>query len=95
MIEHEGACLQVQPTMIEGKEKIKLPNPAIYMSKSILIALTKSFVFGLENNKKDNFHNREITTSPKEHICKPRVCIKSVNVLPSTGESSREPKSAT
>lgn len=36
-----------------------------------------------------------ITTRPKEHIRKPLVCIKSVSVLPSTGESSSEPKSAT
>lgn len=36
-----------------------------------------------------------ITTLPKEDICKPLVCRKSVNVLPSTGESSRDPKSAT
>ena len=36
-----------------------------------------------------------VTTLPKECICKPLVCIKSVRVLPSTGESSRDPKSAT
>jgi hypothetical protein len=33
VIGHEGACLQVQPTVIEGKEKkINLPNPAKYPS---------------------------------------------------------------
>lgn len=36
-----------------------------------------------------------LTTCPKERIRKPLVCMKSVRVRPSTGESSNEPKSAT
>uniref|UniRef100_A0A0A9CIU9 Uncharacterized protein n=1 Tax=Arundo donax TaxID=35708 RepID=A0A0A9CIU9_ARUDO len=35
------------------------------------------------------------TTRPREHILSPLVCMKSVMVLPSTGDSSREAKSAT
>jgi hypothetical protein len=35
------------------------------------------------------------TTRPKEHMLSPLVCMKSVIVLPSTGKSSREAKSAT
>lgn len=40
-------------------------------------------------------HRKLFTTRPNERIWRPRVCIKSVSVLPSTGESSSEPKSAT
>lgn len=36
-----------------------------------------------------------LTTCPKERICSPLACIKSVSVRPSTGESSSDPKSAT
>lgn len=38
---------------------------------------------------------RALTTCPRERILRPLVCIKSVRVRPSTGESSNEPKSAT
>jgi len=38
---------------------------------------------------------RTLTTCPRERIRRPLVCIKSVRVRPSTGESSNEPKSAT
>ena len=36
-----------------------------------------------------------LTIRPKEHILSPLVCMKSVKVLPSTGESSSEAKSST
>lgn len=51
---------------------------------------------GRKEEEEDSKHNvKALTTRPKERICNPRVCIKSVNVRPSTGESSSEPKSAT
>lgn len=36
-----------------------------------------------------------LTTRPKDLICRPRVCIKSVKVRPSTGDNSKDAKSAT
>lgn len=45
--------------------------------------------------KKKKRKGNATTTRPNEHICKPLVCMKSVSVLPSTGESSSDPKSAT
>lgn len=36
-----------------------------------------------------------LTTRPKERICKPLRCMKSVRVRPSTGESSNDAKSVT
>lgn len=56
-----------------------------------------TYYYSRRSNKSNMYKKlrKIITTRPREDICKPLVCIKSVNVLPSTGESSREPKSAT
>jgi hypothetical protein len=40
-------------------------------------------------------HKFTPTTRPKEDMLSPLVCMKSVMVLPSTGESSRDAKSDT
>lgn len=45
--------------------------------------------------QKSAYNHKEHTTCPRERIRRPLVCMKSVNVRPSTGESSKEPKSAT
>ena len=48
-----------------------------------------------EAGRKKEIEGLFLTTRPKERICSPLKCLKSVNVQPSTGESSSDPKSVT
>lgn len=72
-----------------GKQSLKYSMQDNPTNSLVHVRLLKIYQIANKSNE------LRITTRPKEHICKPLVCMKSVNVLPSTGESSREPKSAT